>query len=94
MTLLLRSLQEHPNWPPTYRFLASCYAHMGRPDDARETVGKLRALTSDVVPSASHWRDAQSREFFLAGLRLAAGEQASPPPTPNPAARGLRFSSK
>ena len=77
MTLLLRSLQEHPNWPPTYRFLASCYAHMGRPDDARETVGKLRALTSDVVPSASHWRDAQSREFFLAGLRLAAGEQAS-----------------
>src|SRR5262249_51972290 len=28
--MLLRSLQEHPSWAPTYRFLAACYAHMGR----------------------------------------------------------------
>jgi adenylate cyclase len=72
-SMLLRSLQELPEWPPTYRFLASCYAHMGLIDEARETVKKLRALTKNVVPSAEHWRKPQFREFFLEGLRLATG---------------------
>jgi TolB-like protein/class 3 adenylate cyclase len=71
---LLRSLQEKPNWVPTYRFLASCCAQMGRLDEAREMVLRLRTLTSVVVPSAEHWRDPVSREFYLSGLRLAAGE--------------------
>ena len=71
---LLRSLQEKPNWVPTYRFLASCYAHMGRLDEAREMVRRLRTLTNVVVPSAEHWRDPVSREFYLSGLRLAAGQ--------------------
>jgi adenylate cyclase len=71
---LLRSLQEKPNWVPTYRFLASCCAQMGRLDEAREMVRRLRALTNVVVPSAEHWRDPVSREFYLSGLRLAAGE--------------------
>jgi adenylate cyclase len=74
---LRRALQEQPNWAPTYRFLASCYAHMGRIDDAREAVGKLRAVTSVVVPSAAHWRNTDLRDFFLAGLRLAAGEDTA-----------------
>ena len=78
ITTLRRALQEQPNWPPTYRFLASCYAHMGRIDDARQVVEKLRAVTRVVLPSAMHWRNAELREFFLAGLRLAAGED-----TPN-----------
>ena len=26
--MLLLSLQEKPNWVPTYRFLAACYSHM------------------------------------------------------------------
>jgi TolB-like protein/class 3 adenylate cyclase len=71
---LLRSLQEKPNWVPTYRFLASCYAHMGRLDEAREVVGQLRTLTNVVVPGADNWRDPIRREFYLSGLRLAAGE--------------------
>jgi adenylate cyclase len=73
-TMLLRSLQELPGWPPTYRFLASCYAHMGLLDEARATVQKLRAMTNEVVPSAQHWKP-EFREFFLEGLRLAAGDE-------------------
>jgi adenylate cyclase len=72
--MLVRSLQQHSGWVPTYRFLAACCAHMGRLDEARETVSQLRALTPVVVPEASHWRDPQQRELFLSGLRLAAAE--------------------
>jgi adenylate cyclase len=77
--MLLRSLQEKPSWVPTHRFLASCYAQMGRLDEAREVVKRLRNMTSVVIPSATHWRDPQQREFYLEGLRLAAGE----PPLPH-----------
>jgi TolB-like protein len=72
--LLLRSLQENPSWVPTYRFLTSCYAHLGRLDEARELVERLRSITPAVVPSASHWRNPEHRELYLSGLRLAAGE--------------------
>jgi adenylate cyclase len=71
---LLLSLQEGPTWVPTYRFLASCYAHLGRLDDARETVTRLRAFTTEVVPTATHWRNPEHRELYLTGLRIAAGE--------------------
>ena len=71
---LLRSLQEKPNWVPTYRFLASCYAHMRRLDEAREVVRRLRTLTNVLVPSAENWRDPEHREFYLSGLRLASSE--------------------
>jgi TolB-like protein/class 3 adenylate cyclase len=74
--MLLLSLQEKPNWVPTHRFVASCYAHMGRLDEAREAVTQLRALTNVVVPNAAHWRRPEHRELFLSGLRLAAGEEA------------------
>ena len=72
----LLSLQEVPSWVPTYRFLASCYAHLGRLDEAQEMVARLRALTDEVVPSATHWRNPEHRELYLSGLRLAAGEPA------------------
>jgi TolB-like protein/tetratricopeptide (TPR) repeat protein len=72
--MLLRSLQEYPTWVPAYRFLASCYAHMGRLDDARDIIQRLRGLTPLVVPNAAHWRKPEHREFYLKGLRLAAGE--------------------
>jgi len=71
---LLLSLQEIPSWVPTYRFLASCYAHMGRLEEAHDVVRQLRAITTEVVPSAAHWRNPEHRELFLSGLRLAAGE--------------------
>jgi adenylate cyclase len=71
---LLLSIQEHPGFPPAYRYLAACYAHMGRLDEARGIVERLRAITPLVVPSDLLFRDPEHRELFLSGLRLAAGE--------------------
>jgi adenylate cyclase len=71
---LLQSLQEKPDWIPSHRFLASCCAHMGRLDEAREIIARLRTMTNVVVPSASNWRDPDLREFYLEGLRLAAAD--------------------
>jgi hypothetical protein len=57
-------------------YLAASYAHMGRLDEAREIVARLRTITSLVVPDASYLRNAEHRELFLWGLRLVAGEGA------------------
>jgi adenylate cyclase len=74
--ILLRSMQENPNWVPSYRFLASCYAQMGRLGEAREIIERLQTLTDVIVPHATHWRNPEHRELYLEGLRLAAGEAA------------------
>jgi adenylate cyclase len=71
---LLLAIQEDPSLPQPYRTLAACYAHMGRLDDAREIVARLRAVTPVVTPNLSFLRNAEHRELFLSGLRLAAGE--------------------
>ena len=71
---LLGSLQELPTYAPTYRFLASCYAHMGRLEEAREIVERLRAFTTGVLESFSYVRNSRHRELLLSGLRLAMGE--------------------
>src|SRR5262250_1997717 len=55
------------------RFMASCLAHMGRLKEAQEIVKRLRAITPVVIPSAEHWRIREDREYYLDGLRLAAG---------------------
>jgi adenylate cyclase len=73
-TILLSSLEQSPNFAVTYRLLASCYAHMGRLDKAREIVRRLRAITPVVVPSVIPYRNPEHRELFFSGLRLAAGE--------------------
>jgi adenylate cyclase len=72
---LLSSLQEFPGWAPNYRFLAACCAQMGRIGEARELVRRLRDITPVVLPDASHWRNPEQRELYLAGLRLAMGEE-------------------
>jgi adenylate cyclase len=72
--MLLRSLQHRPGWVPNYRFLAACCAQMGRLEEARELIRRLRDVTQVVLPNASHWRDPEQRELYLSGLRLAAGE--------------------
>jgi hypothetical protein len=41
---------------------------------ALEVAGDFRAITSAVIPDASFLRNAEHRELFLSGLRLAAGE--------------------
>jgi tetratricopeptide (TPR) repeat protein len=73
---LLRAIQEDPSFPLSYRPLAACYAHMGRLDDAREMVTRLRAITSIVTPDGSFivLRNTGHRELYLS--RLAVGEAA------------------
>jgi TolB-like protein len=71
---LLLAIQDDPSHPQTYRALAACFAHMGRLDDAREIITRLRAITSAVMHDLSFLRNPEHRELFLSGLRLAAGE--------------------
>jgi adenylate cyclase len=70
---LLLAIQDDPSFPWPYRTLAACYAHMGRLDEAREVVERLRAISPVVIPDVI-LRNAEHRELFLSGLRLAAGE--------------------
>jgi hypothetical protein len=47
---------------------------MGRLDEARAIVGRLRAVTPLVLLSDLPFRNPEDRELALSGLRLAAGE--------------------
>jgi predicted Zn-dependent protease len=69
-------IQENPSYPLPYRLLAACYAHMGRLDDARSVVARLRAITPVVIPDTSRLRKAEHRELLLSGLRLVMGQTA------------------
>ena len=71
---LLLSIQANTGSPVPYRYLTICYAHLGRLDEARATLAKLRAITSEVMPNLAHYRNPEHRELFLLGLRLAADE--------------------
>jgi adenylate cyclase len=71
---LLLAIQDDPGFPVSYRCLAACYAHMGRLDEARSIVARLRAITPLVVPSDLPWRKPKDRELLLLGLRLAMGK--------------------
>jgi len=71
---LLLAMQGQPGSPPTYRFLAACYAHMGRLDEARTIVARLRAIAPLVAPTYLPYRNPEDRELFLSGLRLAIGK--------------------
>jgi len=67
-------VQERPSNPWIYRHLASCLAHLGRLDEAREIVARLRSLTPLVIPNGTLYRKPEHQELFISGLRLAAGE--------------------
>jgi adenylate cyclase len=69
------SIQEHPGLPSSFRFLAACYAHMGRLYDAHVIVAKLRCLTPLVFPNEVPYRKPEDRELYLSGLRLAVGDE-------------------
>jgi adenylate cyclase len=73
---LLLAVQEYPGWPQNYRFLAAACAHLGRPDEAREAIERLRPLVPGIMPAVTHLRRPEHRELLLSGLRLAAGEAA------------------
>jgi TolB-like protein/class 3 adenylate cyclase len=71
---LLLAIQEDPSFAEPYRVLAACYAQMGRLDDAREIIQRLRATASVVIPVASYLRNPEHRELLLSGLRRAMGD--------------------
>jgi adenylate cyclase len=73
--MLLRSLQESPNSVPTLRWLAVCCAHMGRLEEAREMINRLRAITLDAAPGASPYR---YREPVKDRLRAVLRNGATP----------------
>ncbi len=72
---LLLAIQDDPGYATPYQLLAACYAHMGRARRRSErSPARLRAITPVVIPDASFLRNAEDRELYLSGLRLAAGE--------------------
>ena len=75
---LLLALEETPNFPIPYRYLAACYARMGRLVEARDVVRRLRAITLAVIPPRIlYLRNAEHRELYLSGLRLAAAGEVA-----------------
>jgi len=74
MPKLIAAVQHLPNAPEYHRALASCYAHMGRLEEARAIVERLRTISPLVVPELNQFRTPEHRELLLSGLRLAAGE--------------------
>jgi adenylate cyclase len=72
--ILRRSLEQTPSFAVPYRYLASCYAHLGRLDEARQVLARLRAITPVMMPSIVRLRNPEHRELLLSGLRLAIGE--------------------
>jgi adenylate cyclase len=71
---LILAIQDHPGFPPSYRTLAACYAHMGRLDEASATITRLRAIAPLHSLNDLNFRKPEDRELFLSGLRLAMGE--------------------
>ena len=68
-------MQDDPSYPQVYRYLAACCALMGRLDEARDVVTRLRAICPVVIQDVQWLRTAGHRELFLSGLHLAAGER-------------------
>jgi TolB-like protein/Tfp pilus assembly protein PilF len=58
-----------------YCCLASTYGHMGRLDEARAVIERLRAIAPNALSSSSvQYSNLEHRELLLSGLRLAMGE--------------------
>ena len=72
--LLLDIQDVEPNNPGPYRYLAACYAHMGRLDEARrDGRAACEAITPLVIEDLAYMRDPEQRAIVLSGLRLAVG---------------------
>ena len=68
------AIEEEPAFIEPYRLLASCFAHLGRLDEARVIVERIRAFTPLVVPPNIPYRNEAHRAVYFSGLRLALGE--------------------
>jgi tetratricopeptide (TPR) repeat protein len=70
------AIQDDPSYPVPYLYLAACYAHMGRLDDARETVGRQPATTAVVIRNARYLRNPEHRELLLAPCNGQGGDMS------------------
>jgi adenylate cyclase len=66
-------LRQTPDWPSPYRYLAACYAHLGRLDEARASIEQLRVMGAPMVPRQA-FPNRELHELLISGLRLATGE--------------------
>jgi tetratricopeptide (TPR) repeat protein len=70
-----RGLDENPNNTPSLRFLAAALGHLGRIDEARAVIVRLRALAPDeTITSFAAWtpfRFSGRLPLILEGLRRA-----------------------
>ena len=78
VAVLRVSLEQFPHFAQTYRYLAAAYAHLGRIDEARDIVKRLRTITPMVIPPELPFRNPEHRELCFSGLRLALGETTGP----------------
>jgi adenylate cyclase len=71
---LVLAIQDDPGYLETYRYLAACYAHLGRLGEAGEIIRRLCDISPVVMPSIVYLRNPEHHELLLSGLRQAAGE--------------------
>ncbi|MGI9307829.1 MAG: adenylate/guanylate cyclase domain-containing protein [Gammaproteobacteria bacterium] len=73
--LAKQSARVYPGWDTTYRIMAPALVQLGRIDEARDAVAKLRELAPDVSVSRlrERWpiRDQNTLNMLLDGLRVA-----------------------
>jgi TolB-like protein/class 3 adenylate cyclase len=74
------AVQERPTVVFGYRFLAACYAHLGRLDDAHQVSVRLRQFAPILVEDMS-WRRPEDRQLLMSGLQLAMGERGRAAPS-------------
>jgi TolB-like protein/class 3 adenylate cyclase len=68
------AIQEQPGYPHPYRALAASFVHMGRLDEARAIIARLRTITPLLVPGVSQLRNPADRELLLSGLRVVVDD--------------------
>jgi pentatricopeptide repeat protein len=72
LSKFLVAIHEDPN-PVAYQGLVACYAHLGRLDEAREALSRLRSITPVFGPPEGRLATLmpEFRELVVSGLRLA-----------------------
>jgi TolB-like protein/Flp pilus assembly protein TadD len=75
------AILEDPSFPPNYRLLAICYAHLGRLDAARAAIARLPRTAPLILPNLARSYRAMARvpehhKLALSGVRRAVGEKA------------------
>jgi adenylate cyclase len=66
-TKLRLAIEEDATFPEPYRFLAACYAQMGRINDAKKVVERLWSISNVIIPDVAVLRDPGQRCTLYVG---------------------------